>query len=45
MPPDPWAARQGIIDAVYSGSLTEDRIDESVLRIIAAKQAAGLVEA
>ena len=44
MPPDPWAARQGIIDAVYSGSLTEDRIDESVLRIIAAKQAAGLVE-
>lgn len=45
MPPDPWAAHQGIIDAVYSGSLTEERIDESVLRIIAAKQAAGLVEA
>lgn len=45
MPPDPWAARQGIIDAVYYGSLTEERIDESVLRIIAAKQAAGLVEA
>lgn len=45
MPPDPWAAHQGIIDAVYSGSLTEGRIDESVLRIIAAKQAAGLVEA
>lgn len=45
MPPDPWAAHQGIIDAVYSGSLTEERIDESVLRVIAAKQAAGLVEA
>lgn len=45
MPSDPWAAHQGIIDAVYSGSLTEERIDESVLRIIAAKQAAGLVEA
>ena len=45
MPTDPWAAHQGIIDAVYSGSLTEGRIDESVLRVIAAKQAAGLVEA
>ena len=45
MPSDPWAAHQGIIDAVYSGSLTEERIDESVLRIIAAKQVAGLVEA
>ena len=45
MPTNPWAAHQGIIDAVYSGSLTEGRIDESVLRIIAAKQAAGLVEA
>lgn len=45
MPPDPWAAHQGIIDAVYSGGLTEGRIDESVLRIIATKQAAGLVEA
>ena len=45
MSPDPWAARDGIIEAVTSGRLTEDRINESVARIIAAKQAAGLVEA
>ena len=45
MPPDPWAAHQGIIDAVNSGSIAESRIDESVSRIIAAKQAAGLVDA
>lgn len=35
---------QGVLDAVSNGTLTEARIDESVARIIAAKQAAGLIE-
>lgn len=43
MPDDLGATYQGVLDAVSAGTLTEDRIDESVMRIIAAKQLAGLV--
>ena len=42
MPPDPAAARQGIVDAVRSGRLPEERLDESVLRILGAKERMGL---
>lgn len=38
MPEDFSAAYQGVLDAVASGDLTEERIDESVTRILAAKQ-------
>ena len=31
-------AYQGVLDAVAAGDLTEERIDESVTRILAAKQ-------
>ena len=31
-------AYQGVLDAVAAGALTEERIDESVLRILKAKQ-------
>lgn len=43
MPQDLSAMYQGILDAVSSGALTEDRIDESVLRILSAKEVAGLI--
>lgn len=43
MPDDLYGMYNGVIDAVHNGTLTEDRINESVSRIIAAKQAAGLV--
>lgn len=36
-------AYQGILDAVSVGSLTEERIDESVRRILNAKKQAGLI--
>ena len=36
-PSDIKAAKQGILDAIQSGELTEERIDESVLRIIRLK--------
>lgn len=36
-------AYQGILDAVSAGSLTEERIDESVRRILTAKKQAGLI--
>lgn len=39
MPEDFSAAYQGVLDAVASGELTEDRIDESVRRILEAKLA------
>lgn len=38
MPEDFSAAYQGVLDAVAAGDLTEERIDESVTRILAAKQ-------
>ena len=36
-------AYQGILDAVSVGSLTEERIDESVRRILNVKKQAGLI--
>ena len=42
MPPDLAAARQGIIAAVLSGRLPEERVDRSVLRILRAKENLGL---
>lgn len=38
MPEDFPEAYQGVLDAVAAGTLTEERIDESVLRILKAKQ-------
>lgn len=43
MPEDLNAAYQGVLDAVNSGSLTEDRVNESCLRILNAKTTAGLI--
>ena len=37
MPADFEACYQGVLDAVHEGRLTEERIDESVSRIVAAK--------
>ena len=37
MPADLDAAYQGVLDAVTSGELTEERIDESVRRIVRTK--------
>ena len=42
MPPDLAAAREGIISAVLSGRLPEERVDRSVLRILRAKENLGL---
>ena len=42
MPPDLGAARRALVGAVESGRLSEDRIDESVLRILKAKERLGL---
>lgn len=39
MPEDFAAAYQGVLDAVSEGSLSEERIDQSVLRIVKAKLA------
>ena len=38
MPPDLAAARAGIVGAVEAGRLAEERIDQSVLRILRAKE-------
>ena len=43
MTPTPEETYQGILAAVGDGTLTESRIDESVLRILAAKDALGLL--
>ncbi|MTD55935.1 glycoside hydrolase family 3 protein [Amycolatopsis pithecellobii] len=43
MPPDPAAAVTGVLDAVNSGRLTEQRIDQSVLRILQLKAKRGIV--
>ena len=42
MTPDPEAALKAVLAAVRSGRLTEKRIDESVERVLAAKQLVGL---
>jgi beta-N-acetylhexosaminidase len=42
MPPDPEAAIKAVLAAVQSGRLKRARIDESVARLLAAKQRAGL---
>jgi beta-N-acetylhexosaminidase len=42
MPPDPEAAVKAILAAVQSGRLTRARIDESVARLLAAKERMGL---
>lgn len=39
---DPYAARRAIIQAVERGELTEERIDASVLKVLKAKEWAGL---
>ena len=43
MTADLKASYQGILNAVAEGSITEERIDESVLRILKAKDQAGLL--
>jgi beta-N-acetylhexosaminidase len=42
MPPDPEAAVKAILAAIASGRLTRARIDESVARLLAAKERMGL---
>jgi len=42
MPPDPEAAIKAILAAVQSGRITRARIDESVARLLAAKERMGL---
>jgi beta-N-acetylhexosaminidase len=42
MPPDPEAAIAGVLEAVRRGRITQRRLDESVLRILAAKARVGL---
>jgi len=42
MPPDPEAAIRAVVAAVAKGRLTAKRIDESVIRILTAKQSLGL---
>lgn len=43
MPPDLGVAVTGVLDAVKSGRLTEQRIDQSVRRILALKQKRGIL--
>jgi beta-N-acetylhexosaminidase len=42
MPPDPEAAIRAVVAAVLKGRLTVKRIDESVIRVLNAKQVVGL---
>jgi len=44
MPPNPEAAIRGVMDAVLSGRIPESRIDDSVRRILMAKEELGLHE-
>jgi beta-N-acetylhexosaminidase len=39
MPADFSAARQGILDAVKGGQISEERIDQSLFRILCARAA------
>jgi beta-N-acetylhexosaminidase len=41
MPIDFQAARQGILDAVYSGRISEKRIDQSLRRILMTRYRTG----
>jgi beta-N-acetylhexosaminidase len=43
MPPDLDVAINGVLDAVHSGRLTEERIDQSVLRILELKFKRGII--
>ena len=43
MTPDLHAAHQGVLDAIATGSLTEERIDDSVRRVLTVKQRAGII--
>ena len=43
MPQDYTAAFDGVLDAVRRGEVDESRLDESVLRILRAKQKCGLL--
>ena len=43
MPADLPSAVSGVEQAVQTGKLSEERIDESVLRILAKKEAMGLL--
>lgn len=43
MTPDLHAAHQGVLDAIATGSLTEERIDDSVRRVLTVKQQAGII--
>ena len=45
MPPDPSAALSAIRAAIESGRLSEERIDESVLRVLTLKEKRGILEA
>jgi beta-N-acetylhexosaminidase len=45
MPPDPAAAVAALRAAVEEGRLTEERVDESVLRVLALKEKRGILEA
>jgi len=42
MPPDPEAAREGVVEAVRSGRLPEERLDASVRRLLEVKEELGL---
>lgn len=42
MPPDPKAARDGIVSAVEEGRVPLERLDASVMRILQAKESLGL---
>jgi beta-N-acetylhexosaminidase len=43
MTPDLDSAFQGVLAAVSAGDLAEDRVDESVTRILTAKSSLGLL--
>jgi beta-N-acetylhexosaminidase len=43
MPPDPFAARAAVVEAVQQGRVPQARLDDAVLRILRAKQKVGLL--
>jgi beta-glucosidase-like glycosyl hydrolase/CubicO group peptidase (beta-lactamase class C family) len=43
MPPDPFAARAAVVDAVKSGRVPQARLDDAVTRILRAKAKVGLL--
>ncbi|WP_304451672.1 glycoside hydrolase family 3 protein [Nocardiopsis sp. YSL2] len=45
MPPDPAAAVAALRTAVEEGRITEERVDESVLRVLTLKEKRGILEA